>query len=679
MPLCIVRTAVVLGLICGALDVAFAILRRAQSFENLQLVFPSVFATALAAALSFSLLWLLLGRWSARRWQLAPAALATALAVGLGVTFVCARIGEFSLRALSADDLFLFGLYTLGGTATGVAAYLAAVALAGRPRQQALAVTTLLTAPALLFAMLVFLWSQLFFIESVRSTAGLASCGIFALAVGALLWRVVWPGAVTRAWRSCVTAAVIGLLWPFAMTSAAHVRHWMGEGDAAPHAVRHVILLSSDTLRADVLGAYGNTRVPTPAIDSLAHDGVVFEKANAVAPWTLPSLSTLVSGVSPAVHLVRQEGDRLPSSITTLAERFAAAGYHTGAVVDNAYLRPKANLAQGFEDYLYMNIPDYGRALGPQLMRHVWPALFRAERPCTIEEQTALVRAWLERHANRDFFLWVHYFDPHAPYQPRHDYVSGKPPAGMGYEFEQPPQVMSGLIARSDADKAWIRALYEGEVRGVDDNIGAVLEELRALELYDGALIAFTSDHGEEFWDHGAQGHGHTLFDELLHVPLIIKLPDSHATRRVAERISTERIAPTLLEAADVPFETREMSGPSMLPLLRGDAEAGAAPAVVSETRIAIDNQQSVTTDEKKFVRSLITSREQLYDLRADPGETQSQLASGAELAAAGRKLLDAHETAAGQLREVIGVARGESAEFDSATMNRLRGLGYIK
>ena len=144
--------------------------------------------------------------------------------------------------------------------------------------------------------------------------------------------------------------------------------------------------------------------------------------------------------------------------------------------------------------------------------------------------------------------------------------------------------------------------------------------------------------------DHGAQGHAHTLFDELLRVPLIIKLPDSHASVHVSTRVSTERLAPTLLEAADVAFEAKEMSGPSLLALMRSGVDNGGVPPVVSETRIAIDNLQSVTSDEKKFVRSLITAHEQLYDLTSDPGETASQLASSAELGAAARKHLEQHE-----------------------------------
>jgi arylsulfatase A-like enzyme len=151
------------------------------------------------------------------------------------------------------------------------------------------------------------------------------------------------------------------------------------------------------------------------------------------------------------------------------------------------------------------------------------------------------------------------------------------------------------------------------------------------------------------------------------------------ARERVGERVSTERLAPTLLEAADVAFDAREMSGSSLLPLMRGEAPSDAGEPVYSETQLAIDRQQAVTRDEQKFVHSLVTSRAQLYDLRHDPGETESRLATGAELATAARKLLEQHEADALRMRDALGIASGESAEFDSATMNRLRGLGYIK
>ena len=111
------------------------------------------------------------------------------------------------------------------------------------------------------------------------------------------------------------------------------------------------------------------------------------------------------------------------------------------------------------------------------------PSLFRPERPNTLEEQPAQEHRWLDYHATRDFFLWVHYFDPHAPYEPRRDYLKGEPPPGAGYRFEPPPQMMGGLIQRSAAQREWIRSLYEAEVRGVDDNVGRVLEQLRTLGL----------------------------------------------------------------------------------------------------------------------------------------------------------------------------------------------------
>ena len=285
---------------------------------------------------------------------------------------------------------------------------------------------------------------------------------------------------------------------------------------------------------------------------------------------------------------------------------------------------------------------------------------------------------WLARNADRDFFLWVHYFDPHTPYEPPHDYVAGTPPPGMGYDFSPPPQVMSGLIARSDADKAWIRALYEGEVRGIDDNVGRVLDELRALKLYDEAVIAFTSDHGEELWEHGAHGHGHALYNEHLHVPLILKKSHGKGGARVAAWVSNERVNATLLESADVEFDASEMSGTSLLPLLAPNASAIDSPPVISATSIIVDDLQSVIFSDHKFIRSLTTGREQLYSLRADADEHDSKIALLPEVASAARKLLEEHKAIASRMRERYGIRAGEMAKVDEATLNRLRGLGYI-
>lgn len=673
----VVQIAVLVALLCGGLDVALAILNRAQSFENLMLIFPSMYATAVLVALLFLGLWWAVLRPIGTRVGADDGALLNALAVALSVSFVCARIAQLSARELWASASFMLALFASFGVGLGAAAYLATQALQVASKLGAQARAVLLLCPALMSMLLLFLWAQLYWIESIKSILGLLSCLLFALPLVWAARSVVQPGLVKRAARVSWVVASAALALPLLLDALAFLAHWSQLRNSAPHAVRQIVLVSADTLRADALAVYGNPRVPTQALDQLARDGVVFENDISVAPWTLPALSTLITGVAPAVHLVRHEEDRLPDSVTTLAERFAAAGYHTAAIVDNAYLRPKANLAQGFNDYLFMDIPDYGKALGPQIMKHVLPTLFRAERATTIEEQTAQVQGWIAHHADRDFFLWVHYFDPHAPYEPRRDYLTGEPPTGLGYSFEPPPQMMSGMVARSAAQREWIRGLYEAEVRGVDDNLGRVLEQLRQLGLYDGAVIAFTSDHGEEFWEHDGQGHGHTLFNEVLRVPLLIKLPNNRHAKRVAQRISSERIAATLLEAADVEFDSADFSGPSLLPLMRGDEGAVAAPPVVSESAIIVDDQLAVVSDEQKYIRSLVTGRELHFDLRSDPGEHQSRLEDADVVT--GRKLLEQHASGASALRERSGITRGESADFDSSTLHRLRGLGYIK
>ena len=667
----------VVGLGCGVMDVMLAVLQRVPSYENLLLVVPAVFAAALVPALLLLSLWSGMGGRVAAWCTLSSGPLLVAIATAITTLFLSFRIGEVPLGGLSIAQLLLLLLFAAMAVALGIGAYFAAATILAQPRLRAPTAAALLIVPAVLFELLVFVWVQLYWIESAKSVAGELATAVLLVVVAGTLWISFRRMDGRAAWRTtcAVTGAVVAI--PLLMIASAGWSAWTNSG-RTDHPIRHVVLISADTLRADALATYGNPRVATPALDKLASDGIVFENVISVAPWTLPSIATLMTGVAPAVHLVEQESARLPLSVATLAERFAAAGYHTGAIVDNPYLRPKSNLDQGFSDYIFISVPGYGHSIGALLLRQLLPGIYRPERPSTPGEQTDRVLRWLDRNADRDFFLWIHYFDPHTPYEPRHDYVPGTPPPGMGYSFSPPPQVMSGLIARSDADKAWIRALYEGEVRGIDDNVGRVLDKLRTLDLYDESVIAFTSDHGEELWEHGAHGHGHALYNEHLHVPLILKQSHGKGGARVAARVSNERIDATLLESADVEFDASEMSGTSLLPLLAPRASTAASPPIISATSIIVDDLQSVIFEDHKFIRSRTTGREQLFDLHTDAGEHISRIADLPEVASAARKLIEENQAVANRMRERYGIGTGEMAKVDEATLNRLRGLGYI-
>ncbi|MGE0384280.1 MAG: sulfatase [Gammaproteobacteria bacterium] len=670
--------AAVLGLACGALDALLALLRRVPSFEDLGLALAAAFATALAAAALHAGLWRLAGARICARLRLMQAPSAIALAVWIGTTFLLVRCADVPGDGMTNAAWFMVMLMAAFGAAFAAGGYLATAALEADRRRCERAVAIAIATPALLLLAVPFLWAQIFAVESAASAAGVAITAAFAAAVAGTAWYAGSAPGRARAVRATQFVAAAAFAIPLAIAGWSAAAGYFDRAGTTPHAVRHVILVTADTMRADVLAAYGNPRVRTPALDALARDGVVFERAISAAPWTLPSVSTLLTGVTPAVHLVRLEHGRLPDRLSTMAERFSAAGYRTAAIVDNAYLRPKSNLNQGFDDYEFLNVPEYGNSPGAWLLRRALPGVYRAARPVTADEQTARVKRWIARNADRDFFLWVHYFDPHTPYEPPRRFVSGEPPPGMGWDFSPPPQVMSGLIARGERDRNWIRALYEGEVAWLDENVGAVLDQLRALGLYDDALIAFTSDHGEEFWEHGGQGHAHTLYDELLHVPLIVKAPGLYAGSRVPEPVSTARLVPTLLEAADVEHEPGDFSAPSLSGLVRTDAAARPAP-IVSGATLVVDDLESVIFDGMKYIHSRVTGREELYRLQDDPGERASLAATEPGALDTARGLLAADAADAQRLRGRVGIVDADTGALDEATLNRLRGLGYIQ
>ena len=447
------------------------------------------------------------------------------------------------------------------------------------------------------------------------------------------------------------------------------------------HDIPVVIVISADTLRADRLSCYRRERaVATPGIDALADDGILFERSTSAAPWTLPSLASIMTGLSPSVHSVVDVDSRLPDSVTTLAESMQRAGYHTGAIVLNDLLHPKSNLVQGFDDYNFLTFPSYGRSIGRRALETVFPMHFPVPAWPTTDDVTARTLRWIEENRDRDFFLWVHYYDPHAPFTPPARYLpDANPPPRLGPRFVSQRAVLSGIEIPSRSERAWIEVLYSAEVKYLDDNVARLLEGLKVRGLYDRALVVFTSDHGEEFWEHGAQGHGHTLYQELLSVPLIVKLPGSSIRGRVAMRVSTESLMPTILDLCGLSFDSERFSSTSVKPWLRSDGGHRSPKAIVGSAQVLFDHRQTVLFEEFKYIRSLIGDEEELFDLGADPGERHSLARTERGVVDRARRLLEAHEQTSKRLREHLGIVRGERVDFDEETFERLKALGYVR
>lgn len=435
-----------------------------------------------------------------------------------------------------------------------------------------------------------------------------------------------------------------------------------------------VILLTVDTLRADRVLGDGPARVPTPTIDALADDSVVFTQARSAAPWTKPSLSTLLTGVAPLVHGMTNRRARLPEEVETLAERLHAAGYRTAGIGLNAHLERAFRLDQGFEDYAFPARLDYGLALGARLLERLAPARFPELFPSTTAIADTAV-GWIDAHAEEPLFLWVHMLDPHWPYEP--------PPQWLEHPEREPRRwgepslvtnVQAGNLKPGQAEKERVQELYAGEIRYVDAELARILGALRAHGLYERALIVFASDHGEEFWEHGRYEHGHTLYDEVLRVPLLFKLPTGGPRTRVAAAVSTQALVPTVLDVLGVPFEPELLSSHSLVPWWRTPTEAREEPLFATGTYY-FGEKRGVVFDGHKLVAELDTGRVELYDLGRDPGELHSL--ADPEARRKGLALVSEWEERCGDLRERLGLQGESAAEASDEVLRGMRKLGY--
>lgn len=435
-----------------------------------------------------------------------------------------------------------------------------------------------------------------------------------------------------------------------------------------------VIIVLIDTLRSDHLGCYGYTRDTSPNIDRWAQEAIVFEQAIAQASWTKPSVASIFSGLYPTVHRtgggwhVRREvrGDslvmvpappeapgttaKLPPGVVTLAEVFREAGYRTVSFTANRLIGRDYNYGQGFETYRFCNDP------------HV----------------TSNAIAWLEEHGREPFFLYLHYMAPHAPYDPPPEFdrfTTGEDP------FDLPPGDLKDAInftrtrTLTQEDVRDLVDQYDGEILFSDDQFARLLAKLEELDLRDQTIIALTADHGEEFLEHGMVWHESVhLYEELIHVPLIIDPPGAQvAGRRAAEPVMLIDLGPTLFEMAGLPVPA-EMQGRSFAPLLRGDVFV--AREVYSET-IDWGFKQAIRADARKLILDRDTRDMELYDLVRDPGEGDPALdLPGQEI----RALLDSLDAQyARNLQQLDPDALGFEMGISEVELERLRSLGYIQ
>lgn len=411
-----------------------------------------------------------------------------------------------------------------------------------------------------------------------------------------------------------------------------------------------IVLISIDTLRADHLPVYGYGKIQTPVIDELARLGTVFENCYTHVPLTLPAHSSMFTGLLPPAHGVRNNiGFRLGPGARTLAAELKQAGYSTGGAVSAYVLHSSTGISQGFDWY-----DDDMKAGGPEV------PLTEIQRDGTETVNRAL--SWLTEQSKGaasqaqkkgPIFLFVHLYEPHTPYSPPQ-------------RFLRPGT-----------------APYDGEVMYSDEIVGSLLAGLRRLDLYDSSLILLVSDHGEALGDHGEADHGVFLYREVMHVPLIVKVPGAHGGGRIQAPVQLIDIAPTILDWAGL-SPAPELRGKSLRSALLGH-ELPSDRLIYAESfygRLHFGWKElfSLTSSQYNFI---LAPRQELYDIRLDPAEANNLLTRGASGPSADGGLSKSVGSEYKRMHEELTglVGRGEleaPKPVDEEALNKLRALGYI-
>ena len=437
-----------------------------------------------------------------------------------------------------------------------------------------------------------------------------------------------------------------------------------------------VVVVVVDTLRADHVGCYGYRRPTSPTLDALAATGVRFANVRSASSWTAASVASLFTGLYPAVHGLQGNETVLAGGLTTVAERFAANGYATAAFSANAaFVTPEQGFAQGFQEFHVLHgaeVPaDSGEDKIP--LDASWSKFAKV---ATADVVTDAAVQWLAARSGRDpYFLYVHYFDPHAGYFPPPQYRTR-----MGVRVDDPlagPAQWGFWIAfklgANHEQLPTLAALYDGEIAFADAEIGRLLAALRG---HGGAppFVVVTSDHGEELAEHGELQHGTSLFEEQVRVPLVMTGPNVPGGAVVDTPVSLVGMAATLAELTGTSTaDAAPPPAPSFAALVRGAGGAAPAGAIFGDLFTTGARQHQMIVD-GRFKLLRFGDAQQLYDLAADPGERRDLAATDPSdvqrLAAA----LDAREQAAALVRVAPGAV--PSSELRRA---RLKALGYVQ
>ncbi|MBL8695892.1 MAG: sulfatase [Planctomycetes bacterium] len=479
--------------------------------------------------------------------------------------------------------------------------------------------------------------------------------------------------------------ATLAVLGPLVACGGGATAKGVGVAPSFPSAP--VILISIDTLRADAVSGFGAPAAQTPHLAAIGDEGIRFERAIAASHITAPSHASMLTGFSCFVHGVAMGGQgkswSIPAEIPTLAELLKWAGYRTAGFTDGIQLLPEGGFGRGFDVY----------------------------DPLTLGLEMKLRRmiAFVQSSGDSPYFLFAHTYRPHQPYRAPQDLVD-ELLAGYDGVYAEPAReasalthhavmtsspvqnritkALSGSRAKTDADRLFFRKLYDAGVVGADREVGALLKGLREVGALDRAIVIITSDHGEEFFEHGHDSH-HTVFDEVIRVPLIIRLPKAlGAGRRIETPVSSISLVPTILELTGVPPRIVHEGESIASSLLEGEPEARPVSAAWWTAISRFPGGRATRTRNLKQI-DLIDGQSSLafykfgkltvFDLSADPDETKAS--AGAHPAE--QRLIDEYLA---EMRELWPrmrlrhrVESAGAAELSAEQIEALRAVGYTR
>lgn len=430
----------------------------------------------------------------------------------------------------------------------------------------------------------------------------------------------------------------------------------------------NLLVITVDTLRADHLSCYGYHRNTSPIMDEFAEQGVLFEQVTCQSSQTLPSHASIFTGSNPRTHKAISHESPLGPDLKTLAEMLQDRGYKTGAFISSHALDSDYGLDRGFDTYweIHKELTNEERA-GYHLRQ--------------LDPTTEAATSWLREHRQEGFFLWIHWFHPHRPYNPPDRFKDAFASGYTGSATSTPEFIMKVWcreVELTQADIDYLVGCYDGEIAFTDNQVGAILDQLDSLGLRENTIVIITADHGEILYEHEHYfGHDIALYDECLMIPLLVEAPALEITStRVKQLIQSIDILPTVLDLLKIAHPDG-LEGKTLIPLI-GGGDGSTAEYCFSETFPFPEKcppRHAVRTADAKLIWKEVNSGEmvkEFYDLAGDPGET--------------RNLYGEHPDFAADLDSVLTVwiapgglhpARIPSAR-ESGRWRILRSLGYV-